>query len=337
MSVSIKDVALKAGVSIASVSRVLSGKPGVGAQTAERIKQVIDELGYRPNLGARGLVKKRKTGNIAVVVPRGSYILNNPFFSTILDGIAKELDETEFNMLMSFTSVQQQRLLETQAVDGAILFSPRNEELSMDWLKSLAIPIIVVGSYLEDSPFPCVRPDDEEGVCQSVTALFDKGHRTIGLVNGPMSSMHSVRYYKGYERTLKRLGLTMNKELVFELDEFDGGGKVVEVVSQFLQGNQHMTGVVCSSDFLAIGVMKAAENANVSIPHDLSVVGADDVPIASFLTPSLSSVHVDLVGMGRKAVSLLTQLLEGEQLEAMEHISPMYYIDRGTTGTPKKM
>ncbi|MGO4075973.1 LacI family transcriptional regulator, partial [Staphylococcus aureus] len=90
---------------------------------------------------------KRKTGNIAVVVPRGSYILNNPFFSTILDGIAKELDETEFNMLMSFTSVQQQRLLETQAVDGAILFSPRNEELSMDWLKSLAIPIIVVGSY----------------------------------------------------------------------------------------------------------------------------------------------------------------------------------------------
>lgn len=221
MSVSIKDVALKAGVSIASVSRVLSGKPGVGAQTAERIKQVIDELGYRPNLGARGLVK-RKTGNIAVVVPRGSYILNNPFFSTILDGIAKELDETEFNMLMSFTSVQQQRLLETQAVDGAILFSPRNEELSMDWLKSLAIPIIVVGSYLEDSPFPCVRPDDEEGVCQSVTALFDKGHRTIGLVNGPMSSMHSVRYYKGYERTLKRLGLTMNKELVFELDEFDG-------------------------------------------------------------------------------------------------------------------
>lgn len=106
MSVSIKDVALKAGVSIASVSRVLSGKPGVGAQTAERIKQVIDELGYRPNLGARGLVK-RKTGNIAVVVPRGSYILNNPFFSTILDGIAKELDETEFNMLMSFTSVQR--------------------------------------------------------------------------------------------------------------------------------------------------------------------------------------------------------------------------------------
>lgn len=238
-------------------------------------------------------------------------------------------------MLMSFTSVQQQRLLETQAVDGAILFSPRNEELSMDWLKSLAIPIIVVGSYLEDSPFPCVRPDDEEGVCQSVTALFDKGHRTIGLVNGPMSSMHSVRYYKGYERTLKSLGLTMNKELVFELDEFDGG-KVVEVVSQFLQGNQHMTGVVCSSDFLAMGVMKAADNANVSIPHDLSVVGADDVPIASFLTPSLSSVHVDLVGMGRKAVSLLTQLLEGEQLEAMEHIFPMYYIDRGTTGTPKK-
>ncbi|MDG3044620.1 substrate-binding domain-containing protein [Bacillus sp. B6(2022)] len=82
--------------------------------------------------------------------------------------------------------------------------------------------------------------------------------------------------------------------------------------------------------------MKAADIANVSIPHDLSVVGADDVPIASFLTPSLSSVHVDLVGMGRKAVSLLMQLVEGEQLEKMEHIFPMYYVDRGTTGTPKR-
>lgn len=82
--------------------------------------------------------------------------------------------------------------------------------------------------------------------------------------------------------------------------------------------------------------MKAADHANVSIPHDLSVVGADDVPIASFLTPSLSSVHVDLVGMGRKAVSLLTQVLDGDLIEEMEHIFPMYYIDRGTTGTPKK-
>ncbi|MGE6632154.1 LacI family DNA-binding transcriptional regulator [Bacillus sp. NPDC077027] len=333
MTVSIKDVAFKAGVSTASVSRVLSGKPGVGAETAERIRQVIEELGYRPNLGARGLVK-RKTGNIAVVVPRGSYILNNPFFSTILDGIAKEIDQTEFNMLMSFTSIQQKRLLETQAVDGAILFSPRNEELSLEWLKSLAIPIVVVGSYLENSPFPCVRPDDQDGIRQSVTALYNKGHRTIGLVNGPMSSMHSVRCYRGYASTLKFLGLPVSDEFVFELDEFDGG-KVVEVVSDFLKDHQHMTGVVCSSDYLAMGVMKAAEMAGVLIPRDLSVVGADDVPMTQFLTPSLSSVHVDLIGMGGEAVSMLTKLVEGEKIERKELIFPMEYIDRDTTGTPK--
>ena len=153
MSVSIKDVALKAGVSTASVSRVLTNKPGVGAKTAERIRKVMEELDYRPNLGARGLVKQN-TGNIAVVVPRGSFILNNPFFSTVLEGIAKGIDQTDYNMMMSFTSSQQKRLLETQAVDGVILFAPRNEELSLEWLESIRLPIVVVGSYLEGSPFP---------------------------------------------------------------------------------------------------------------------------------------------------------------------------------------
>ncbi|WP_062748198.1 LacI family DNA-binding transcriptional regulator [Shouchella tritolerans] len=333
MSIRIKDVALKANVSTASVSRVLSGKPGVSAETEQRIRKVIEELDYRPNVSARGLAK-RTTGNIAVVVPRGSFILNNPFFSTILEGIAKGFDQTDYNILMSFTSLQQKRLLETRSVDGAILFSPRNEELSLEWLKSIGIPMVVVGSYLEDSPFPCVRPDDEDGIRQAVTALYQLGHRNIGIINGPISSMHSVRCLNGYKRTLLELGLDYSSENVIEIDEFDGF-KATEVMASFLSDHRKITGVVCSSDYLAIGVIKAATMIGLSVPEDLSVVGADDVPISNFLTPSLSSVHVDLVGIGKRATSILMNMLQGKQLRKRDVVFKMEYINRSTTAPPK--
>lgn len=333
MTVSIKDVASRAGVSTASVSRVLSGKPGVGAETAERIRKIIEELDYRPNLGARGLVKQ-KTGNIAVVVPRGSFVLNNPFFSTILEGIAKGMDQTDYNMLMSFTSLQQKRLLETQAVDGAILFSPRNEELSLEWLKSIGLPMVVVGSYLEESPFPCVRPDDEDGIRQAVTALYELGHRNIGIINGPMSSMHSVRCLNGYKSTLLEIGLEYSSENVFEIDEFDAF-KATKVMASFLKDHRNITGVVCSSDYLAMGVLKAADMIGLSVPDDLSVVGADDVPLADFITPSLSSVHVDLVGIGKRASSILIDMIQGKQIRKKDVVFNMEYVNRATTGVPK--
>ncbi|GIN15553.1 LacI family transcriptional regulator [Shouchella clausii] len=333
MSIRIKDVALKANVSTASVSRVLSGKPGVSAETEQRIRKVIEELDYRPNVSARGLAKQT-TGNIAVVVPRGSFILNNPFFSTILEGIAKGFDQTNYNILMSFTSLQQKRLLETRSVDGAILFSPRNEELSLEWLKSIGLPIVVVGSYLKDSPFPCVRPDDEDGIRQAVTALYQLGHRNIGIINGPISSMHSVRCLNGYKSTMLELGLDYSSENVIEIDEFDGL-KATEVMASFLSDHRKITGVVCSSDYLAIGVIKAATMIGLSVPEDLSVVGADDVPISNFLTPSLSSVHVDLVGIGKRATSILMNMLQGKQLRKRDVVFKMEYINRSTTAPPK--
>ncbi|MBI0579938.1 LacI family DNA-binding transcriptional regulator [Neobacillus cucumis] len=334
MTVSIKDVARLAGVSTASVSRVLSGKPGVGAATAERIRKVIEENDYRPNLGARGLVK-RTTGNIAVVVPRGSFILNNPFFSTIIEGIAKGIDQTDYNMLMSFTSLQQKKLLETQAVDGVILFSPRNEELSLEWLESLGLPIVVVGSYLEESPFPCVRPDDEDGIRQAVNALYQLGHRNIGIINGPMSSMHSVRCLNGYKNTMLELGLDYSDENVFEMDEFDVL-KATKVMAAFLKEHKKITGVVCSSDYLAIGVIKAATEAGLSVPKDLSVVGADDVPISDYITPALSTVHVNLLGIGKKAASILIDILQGKQIRKKDVVFKMEYIHRSTTSAPKE-
>jgi len=334
MSVSIKDVAEKAGVSIASVSRVLSGKPGVGKATEKRIRQVIEELDYRPNLGARGLVKKT-TGNIAVVVPRGSFTLNNPFFTTVLSGIAKGIDQTEYNIIMSFTSTQQKKLLEEQSVDGVILFSPRAEEMGIEWLRKIGLPIVVIGSYLEESPFPCVRPDDVDGIRQAVHALHRLGHRKIGLINGPMSSMHSIHCLKGYQEAINELDLVYSSSYTLQVDEFDILD-AVDAISAFLNDHREFSGVVCASDYLAIGALKAASNLGLGIPDDLSIVGIDDVPLASFNTPALSSVHVDLEGIGKKSTELLIEMLQGGQVKEKEHVFDMQYVGRESTSPPKE-
>lgn len=336
MSVSIKDVARIAGVSVASVSRVVTGSPGVGKETAHRIRKAMEEIDYRPNLGARGLVK-RQTGNIAVVFPRGSsFILGNPFFSRVLEGIAPVLDQTHHNTLISFTSQQQKRLLETRAVDGVILFAPRDGELSLEWLKQTLLPIVVVGSYLKDSPFPCVRPDDEGGIRTGVHALYNLGHRRIGLVNGPVSSVKSQRCLEGYRLALSELGLEFQQKNVLKVSEYDAV-KAAGSVSGYLANNNKLTGVVCSADFLAMGVIKGASQIGLSVPKDLSVVGFGDVPFSEFFIPALSTIHVDLVGVGCQAALLLADIINGKTIRKKERVFHMEYIARETCCPPQNI
>lgn len=333
MSVNIKDVAKAAGVSTASVSRVLTGSPGVGEETTKRIRAVMEEMGYKPNLGARGLVK-RQTGNIAIVFSRGSsFILGNPFFSRVLEGIAKVLDQLHYNTLISFTSQQQKRLLETQAVDGVILFAPRTGELSLDWLKQTTLPLVVIGSYVDESPFPCVRPDDEGGIHLAVKSLYDLGHREIGLVNGPSSSMKSRKCLDGYARALRELGLPLKPDRIYEVSEFDAV-KAAAVMSKPLGANRDVTGLVCAADYIAMGVVKAAAENGLNVPRDLSVVGFGDVPFAEFFIPALSTVHADLIGIGRQATSTLIDLIDGKQIRKRERVFPMDYVARMTTSVP---
>lgn len=334
MNANIKDVAKAAGVSIASVSRVLSGSPGVSEETAVRIRKVIEEMDYRPNLGARGLVK-RQTGNIAVALPKGtSFILGNPFFTRVIEGIASTLDDTHYNMVLSFTAQQQKRILESRAVDGILLFAPRTNELTLEFIEQSGSKTVLIGSYLENTLVPCVRPDDFGGVAKAVEQLHQLGHRRIALVNGPSNSLKSQRCLEGYKEGLRRTGLRFHPEDVMQAGEFEAM-KAKEAMYEYLDSGGPATGVVCSSDYLAMGVVKAASERKLSIPQDLSVVGFGDIPFAEFFIPSLSTVAVDLVGMGRQAATLLLDLLQGKQIRKKERIFKMDYVARDTCAPPK--
>ncbi|PTI84453.1 LacI family DNA-binding transcriptional regulator, partial [Mammaliicoccus vitulinus] len=131
--ISIKDIAKRANVSTASVSRVISHKPGVGKETEKRIREIMEEMGYKPNINARSLVKKN-TGNIGVIIPGGFNTLQNSFFLTIIEGISSIIDQTEYNLIISFTSKQHKKMLDTNIVDGILVLAPRENEIDLNWI-----------------------------------------------------------------------------------------------------------------------------------------------------------------------------------------------------------
>lgn len=327
MSINIRDIAKASGVSIATVSRVISGKPGVGEETIERVRSVIEELGYRPNISARGLAK-RSTGNIGIVSPRESgIVLGNPFFSSILDGVSGVLDRLDYNMLLSFTLTQQQRLLETHSVDGIIIMAARKDDIIMDWLRDTPkIPKVIIGSYWDDT-LPYVRPNDEQGIYTAVKHLINYGHREIVLVNGPYSSRKSVRCEEGFLKAMEEAGLEVDKESIIVSKEYDMSSACFEL-DQYLSNHSIPTAIVCASDYLALGVLKAAEKHGINVPHDLSVIGFGDVPSAKFSKPELTTMHTNLPEIGKQAAVMLTSLIQGKKIRITEKVFSMELVER---------
>lgn len=332
-SPSIRDVARAAGVSVATVSRVLSGSPGVGSETRKQIEALIQEMGYRPSLTARGLAR-RNTGNVAVMTPRGSaLVFSNPFFLSLLEGIGQELDQAGFNLILSFTPPQYQRLVETRAVDGILVFAARIGDPYLDRLESSGVPVVVLGSYLPESPFPCVRPDDTGGIYAMVTRLHELGHRRFALVNGPLSSVKSQRCQEGFLKACADHGLAADQGLLVA-DEFDQGHAYRLVSALLGSPGPRPTALVCTSDFLAIGALKAALDQGLRVPGDISVTGFGDVPLAAYLNPPLTTVRTDVVGIGRRGARTLLAMMNGEARRRKEYVFKMQLVERGTTAPP---
>ncbi|MGS0650511.1 LacI family DNA-binding transcriptional regulator [Staphylococcus arlettae] len=327
-NISIKDIAKRANVSTASVSRVISNKPGVGKETKKRIEDIMVELDYKPNINARSLVKKN-TGNIGVIVPGGSKAIQNAFFLTIIEGISRIVDQTEYNLIVSFTTKQHKKLLDTNIVDGILVFAPRKNEIDLNWLSNLKIPTVIIGSFIENSTFDCVSADEKSGVKMSVESLYQNNHRHVALLNGPSTSYQSQIYELGYKTIVEELEIP---SYVLELEEFDIKGQE-SLVIEFLNKNKNITGIVCSSDNIALGVMNIAKEIGLTIPNQLSIIGSDNTPITSMVSPKISTTNVDLKQMGETAVGrLLTKLNSNVQDEYnFNCIFPMDYIERETT------
>lgn len=330
----IREVADLAGVSIATVSRVVNGHADVSPETREAVQRVIREHGYTANRSARALSGGR-TGLVGVTLPR----VRPMYFSSILDGAAEALYEHDRRIVLCPTQHEHERevsLLDRLmhgTTDGGLLVLPEetNEELNI--LLNHGYRFVVLDPRQPvDERIPAVSAANSAGATQAVSHLLQLGHRRIGVITGRAGWVATEERRRGYHAALAAAGVMPDPALEVESDFMLRGG--TEAAGELLDAPNRPTAIFAFNDQLAIGAMQAARALGLRLPEDLSIVGVDDTVEASIVTPALTTVRQPLAEMGRMAVSLLMRLLARENFEALHVELATRLVVRDSTSPP---
>ena len=331
MRPTIYTVAENAGVSIATVSRVLNGTARVNAQTRARVLRAMDELGYQPNASARGLAANT-TKTIALVFPK----LSGPFFSVLIRGAEIAATESDYHLLIYGASgerlgAENQTLgMLTTKVDGLILASSGISRCYLRDLRRQNLPVVVLGEDPSDIPADTIQPDNVGGAVKMVTHLIEHGYSCIAMINGPATRTHAIDRERGYRKALQDHGLPCYDELIIAGAFSEHSGYTA--MQQLLQQNTFPEAVFAASDQMAIGAMAAIHEKGLRIPEDIALVGFDDIETARYTHPPLTTVHQDMLGQGQLAVRMLLDRINGLDSAVETKILPTTLVIRQSCG-----
>ena len=329
----INDVARIAAVSKKTVSRVINKSPLLSTKTRERVEQVIAEIGYVPNPQARALALRR---NFVIAA-----IHDNPnaqFLVNVQQGILEGLADSDFNLMVKPVdrnspniTVDIRDFLERQRPFGVVLLPPVSENDAIAQLcNELGCRYVRMGSVKLDEAEHTVSSNDREAVRQAVGYLIDKGHRRIGLIEGPKGFTSPRERRAGFEEALEAAGLAMDEELVRPGSyTFESG---VAAGQSLVEMRNRPTAIFACNDEMAIGAIIAARRSGLLIPEDLSVVGFDDTPLSSHIWPSLTTVHWPIIDMARTAAIKLIAP-EDEEANAL-WLLPSALVERSSVVPP---
>jgi LacI family transcriptional regulator len=313
----ITEIAAKAGVSIPTVSRVLNNRPDVAPGTRKRVEQVIEESGFIRSR-VKNVLRKETSGIVDMLVSD----LANLYSVEIVRGVEEVLERTELRLALSFThdSVQiEQRWLAKVidgATDGAILVLAHGQSNRLDTLRRHKIPFVVVDHRGELGPdVPSVGATNWLGGRMATEHLLSLGHRRIAIISGDVALRCSRDRIAGYRAALEDAGIAVDPELIRPGAFIQQTG--YEQTCALLDLPEPPTAIFAGSDTQAMGVYSALRARGLSVPDSMSVVGFDDVPIASIVTPALTTVRQPLVEMGRVATTMLVRLIAEEPLDSM--------------------
>ncbi|MCL4488090.1 MAG: LacI family transcriptional regulator [Chloroflexi bacterium] len=312
MRVSIKDIARAAGVSHSTVSRALSNSPLVSGETRDRIRLIAQELGYSPNAIARGLVTQQ-TRTVGVIVTT----IADPFIGEVVRGIEELAADNGYRVFLGTSHsdpIREVNLVKgfrEWRVDGVIVASSRVGALYIPLLNEIGVPVVLINSQQEGPYVHSVAVDNVEGAEQATRHLLSLGHRTVGYIGGPSDHSSHRDRLTGYRYSLTEAGLLFDPSLVLPGNgRADSGNQVASL----LDHSPAATAVFCYNDLTAIGVVHALLRRGLRVPADLSVVGFDDIEYASFVEPPLTTIHQPKDEMGRLAMRMLIDLLNGDQV-----------------------
>jgi LacI family transcriptional regulator len=318
ITVRIKDVANKAGVSTSTVSRVLNGGKFVREEIKERVNEAIKELRYTPSYFARSLVLQ-KTNLIGVIVSD----IASSFFSTILSSIEDYASKHDYNILVGNISedlnkeVKYLNIFNEMRVDGIILMHDRVNESIKEFLNKTNIPLVQASSKINGFNFPSVNINDYKAAYDATNYLIKLGHRNIALIGGNMGDISAgLNRYQGYKQALED-----NMILVKESYIKYGNYKVQDgyrLMEELLSADIRPTAVFASSDDMAIGAMNCIIDNGLKVPEDISIIGFDDSNLASVVRPSLTTVHQPIREIGELSIEILIKKINNQEININE-------------------
>ena len=309
MRVTIREVAREAGVSVATVSRVLNGTGQASEDTSARIREVAARLRYAPNEAARALIKSR-THTLGVLLPD----LHGEFFSEVIRGIDQRARQTGFHLLVSsFHADPREMEAALNAmrgrVDGLILMSPDVDTRAL--LRDVASDLrtVLLNTPPGDGdPNDSVSVDNVGGARAMVKHLLSLGHRRIAMIKGEERNHDARERLRGYRLALRGAREEMSPELEVAGDFTESAGYAA--AEHLLALRKRPRAIFAANDAMAVGAMSALRDAGIRVPEDIALAGFDDVPMARYLTPPLSSVHVAIDELGRRATELALESVE---------------------------
>lgn len=326
----IHDVAAAAGVSVATVSKAVNGRYGVAPETAARVIEAVEQLGYASSLVASSM-RFRRTGVIGVLVAGFE-----PFSAEILKGVGIGLRDSRYDLLAYSGSLKgdgegwERRSLSRLSgtlIDGAIMVTPTVVNAPGD------IPIVAVDPHTGRADLPTVEADSRSGAFEATTYLIELGHRRIGFIAGRPDLTSARLRDAGYRNALAAAGISFDPALVrvgfYEADT------ARRAAHDLLSQPDRPSAVFAANDLSAIALIEVAQERGLDVPGDLSVVGFDDIPEASRHSLPLTTVHQPMQSIGQTAARMLTALMAGESLSSMHVLLPTRLVLRATTAPPR--
>jgi LacI family transcriptional regulator len=332
--VTIRDVAAAAGVSYQTVSRVLNDKPDVAEETRCRVLQVIDELGYQPSAVARSLVSKR-THTLGLITADFS----DYFFTQVIIGAEIEARRSGYFFILGSTErnpadePEYFRLLTERQVDGILFARPSTEEDGQHLVSLIrqGVPLVTTAYYVPGEKLMVVDVDNVDGGFQATNCLIQGGHRCIGMIMGPAGWKSVDDRARGCRLALEEAGIAFNPSFLERADWSLQGG--YEATKRLLSRAPELTALFAHNDWLAIGAMKAMREAGRRLPEDMAVVGYDDLPVAAYMDPPLTTMRQPMQEVGQLAAKLLIQSIENSDIERKEVLLKAALIRRRSCGS----
>lgn len=335
MTVTIYDVAREAGVSMATVSRVVNNNPNVKPQTRKKVFEAIERLGYRPNAVARGLASK-KTTTVGVVIPD----IANAIFAEVARGIEDIANMYHYNIILCNADKRKEKeirvintLLEKQ-VDGLLFMGGAVTDEHLQAFNTSNVPIVLCATTDEKGVMPSVDIDHEGAAFDAVTRLIAEGHRSIAMISGTLQDpANGYARFQGYKRALEQAGIGYDVDLVRVGNyKYESG---IEATQYFLGLAAKPTAIFAATDEMAIGAIHCLQDNGLNVPSDISVISVDNSRMASMVRPQLTTVAQPMYDIGAVSMRLLTKLMKKESIDNPRVTLPHELISRRSVAAPK--